>query len=333
VHDDNLIQVTWTVLVLFLHARATLMASTPIHLRSSRVLLTLALGAGLLAVPALGTAARATSAAAPPDLAVRRIIETTPFRGSSRSMHDNEGSSYVAREKALWLVDDEGQRIFVVDVRSGKLKRTIGPKALAAVRRFDGRARAGIERSRDLESVAYDAARDRLYVFSGNDCWPSSVNCQVAARPTAFRLDRRKGRLRLHSYQPLVSDRNNNAAAWNPRSRRTFVGNSEEIRRYNYVKNRFGPPIQIAGVTGLLGMDFTADGRALLVTHQDTALSHVDWTTRSLSGGWTVDLAPLQVSDARGVAVISDRFFVSDGADDRARSSRYRYAVFVLGAG
>jgi hypothetical protein len=86
----------------------------------------------------------------------------------------------------------------------------------------------------------------------------------------------------------------------------------------------------VAGVEDIGGMDFAARGRALVVSHSRTLLSRVDWATRSLAGGWTVDLAPLQVRDARGVEVVGDRLLVSDGADDRPASSPYRYAVFVL---
>lgn len=308
-------------------------AMTRIHAVSLDVVgrrLTTVVLAGLLVSPGIATPAAAGADAETPSVQVRRLISTTPFEGSRRSMQDNEGSAYVPGDRALWIVDDEGQRIFVVDPRTGALKRTIGRRVLASVRRFRGGATAGPARSRDLESVSYDAARDRLYVFSGSDCWPSSENCQVAARPTAFRLDRRNGRLRLHSFQPLPVGTNANAAAWNPANRGTYVGDSDEIRRYDYVRNRMGAAIRVAGVAGIGGMDFSSGGRALLVSHGATMLSRVDWATKSLAGGWTVDLAPLHVRDARGVEVVGDRILVSDGADDRAPSSPYRYAVFVL---
>jgi hypothetical protein len=289
-----------------------------------------ALGVGLLVVASLVAPARAEQVAQPPSFEVSRIIATTPFAGSRRSMQDNEGSAYVPGDRSLWMVDDEGQRIFVVDARTGALKRTIGSRALESVRRFGGGPTAGNARSRDLESVSYDAARDRLYAFSGSDCWPSTENCQVAARPTAFRLDRRAGRLQLHSYQPLPGGTNANAAAWNPGNRRTYIGESDGIRRYDYVRNRLGPVTRVAGVAGIGGMDFAAAADALVVSHGATMLSRVDWATRSLAGGWTVDLAPLHVQDARGVEVVGDRLLVSDGADDRPTSSPYRYGVFVL---
>jgi len=325
--------VDWVVVLMGDRSRgSTVMTQNPVIPSSARRICALVLAVGLLVAPALGPPTQAASAADPPTLTLRRLIQTTPFVGSSRSMQDNEGSAYVSADRQLWMVDDEGQRIFAVNARTGALKRTIGKRALESVRRFRGSARAGNARSRDLESVAYDAARDRLYVFSGSDCWPSTTNCRVASKPTAFRFDRRAGRLRLHSFQPLPPGGNSNAAAWNPANRRLYVGDSQSIRRYDYRRNRHGSPIQVAGVGGLLGMDFTGDGGALLVTHGGTMLSRVDWRSKSLVGGWTVDLAPLEVRDPRGVEVVGGRLLVSDGDDDRATSSPYRYAVFVLDA-
>jgi hypothetical protein len=98
------------------------------------------------------------------------------------------GTAYVGRDNALWLVDDNAGRIYVVNPSTGVLKRVIGSRTLADVRRYRGTRRDGTLRSRDLESAAYDAARDRMYVFVGNDCRPSADNCRVRSRPTAFRF-------------------------------------------------------------------------------------------------------------------------------------------------
>lgn len=267
----------------------------------------------------------------PPTLTVRRLIQTTPFVDSSWSMQDSEGSAYVPRDRALWLVDDLGRRIFVVDPRTGVLKRTIGSRVLRSARRFGGVDRAGPARARDMEAVAYDAARDRLYVFSGDDCWPSARRCLRQGRPAVFRFDRRNGRLRLHSFQPLPARSDATAAAWNPADGWLYASGGRAIRPYSYKQNRYGDAIQVAGLRRVLGMDFTRSGSALMVTHSRDRLSRVDWASRSLAGGWTVDLSPFRVRDARAVAVIGGRFFVSDGADGRPSSSRYRYSVFVLG--
>jgi len=43
-------------------------------------------------------------------------------------------------------------------------------------------------------------------------------------------------------------------------------------------------------------------------------------------------LTPFGVRDSRAVAVIGGRYFVSDGADSRAKGDPLRYAVFVFAA-
>jgi len=46
--------------------------------------------------------------------------------------------------------------------------------------------------------------------------------------------------------------------------------------------------------------------------------------------GWTFDLTPFGVLDSRGVELIGDQFFVSDGADSRPSGDPLEYAVFVF---
>ena len=272
------------------------------------------------------SAASGTSA----ELSVRRIIRTTPFVRSTVSMQDNEGSAYVGRDRALWLVDDNARRIYVVNPGNGRLKRLIGPRTLADVRRYRGTQRAGVARSRDLESVAYDAARDRMYVFAGNDCKPSAHNCKYRSRPTAFRFDRVDGRLRPHSFQPLARGTDHTAAAWNPDNKRVYVATRRTIRSYSYTRNRHGDRIHVEGLHEILGMDFNATGSALFVVHHETMLSRVDWGAKSLGDGWPRNLSRFGVRDARGVERIRGKLFVSDGYDHRRPGSRLRYAVLVF---
>jgi hypothetical protein len=282
----------------------------------------------LLALSTTAVAAAPVEAASSPTLTLRRLIQTTPFVGAAWSMQDNEGSAYVPKNSALWMVDDEGQRIFVVNRKTGRLQRTIGNRALAAAHLFRGTTKAGASRTRDLESVAYDAARDRLYVFSGSDCRPSTANCTLPSRPAVFRFDRREGRLRLHSYQPLAKGSRPTAAAWNPSNGDLYVGDGPSIRSYFYKRNRYGETVTVSGLNSIFGMDFTRT--SLVVAHDGALLSRVNLSTRSLA--WTVDLSPFHVRDARAVEIVRGRLLVSDGADNRPRASRYRYAVFVFDA-
>ena len=95
---------------------------------------------------------------APTDL--DHVIHTTPFDGSSDSMQDNEGSAYVPDDGSLWLADDNGRRLYEVDATSGQHKRTITPSDLSAVPQYGGGPVAGVNRSTDLEAIAYDADTD-----------------------------------------------------------------------------------------------------------------------------------------------------------------------------
>lgn len=284
--------------------------------------------------PALSSSAatadtRATPGAAP-TLTLDRTIRTTPFTGSTVSMRDHEGSAYVRRDNSLWLSDDEGQRLYEVNARTGALKRTVTATRLASVHRFGGFTTAGRARTRDLESVAYDAASDRLYAFSGSDCKPSTAACRWRSLPTAFRFTRVAGRLRPQSFQPLAASTQTRGSAWHAGSRRLYVGDRGAVRAYRYQRNTFGPRIGLPGVNDVLGLGFSADGSGLFLTHGATLVSRMSWRTKALE--WTVDLAPVGVRDARSVARVGRRLFVSDGYDHRPAGSRLRYAVFVLGA-
>ena len=51
-------------------------------------------------------------------------------------------------------------------------------------------------------------------------------------------------------------------------------------------------------------MDFSPDGADLFVTVNSEQLIRIDWATRTVVSGWTFDLTPFGVRDARAVATI-----------------------------
>ncbi len=261
-----------------------------------------------------------------PQLTLDRVLRTSPFAGSSVSMKDNEGSAYVARDQSLWLVDDDGRMIYEVNPTTGALKRTINRDQLAATRILGGTAIAGVNRNRDLESLAYDEATDTLYAFSGSCCTSTVL-------PAAFRLTRQSGQLQLDSFQPLAAGADNTASDWNPADGKVYVGASKNIRTYDYVTNTTGPTFQVSGVSGILGFDFSADGADLFVSRSAARLSRVNWATKTLVAGWTFDLSGFGMLDTRGVALINDRFYVSDGYDQRTSGDPMSHAVFVFSVG
>ena len=273
-------------------------------------------------VPA-GATPPATTTAGGPTVALVQVVRTSPFAGSHRSVLDNEGSGYVPRDKSLWIADDDGKRLFEVSTRTGHVRRTLDHDDLAGVRRMGRSHRAGQDRVGDLEAIAYDRHKDQLFVFSGSCCSPS-------ARPTAFRLDRERGKLRLDAYQPLPAGSDFTAAAWNPADRRLYVGLDRLIWSYRFERNVVGSPVTVPGLTGVMGMTFTSDGAGLLVARWPATVSLIDWTSRSFVPGWTFDLSPWGVRDARAVELVEGRLWVSDGDDLRAPGDPLDHGVFVF---
>lgn len=278
--------------------------------------------AGLLAgstLPALASLPNTSN----PTLRFDRTIRTTPFVGTSVSMRDGEGSAYVARDNSLWLTGDNGRSTFEVNPGTGVLKREIGRAAFEAAPRFGGGPAAGPNRTPDMESLAYDDVNDLLYVFSGN-C------CNSTVLPTVFRLMRDgSGAFQVESYQPLPSSSDFTAAAWNPSDGNIWVGKGRDLRTYNYLTNAIGPIVRVSGVTGILGLDFSADGADLFVVNNLQRLIRVTWATKTIRPGWNFDLRPSGVRDSRAVDLIGDQFFVLDGYDGRSTGDPLKYAVFV----
>jgi Carbohydrate binding domain len=255
-------------------------------------------------------------------LQLDRIIETTPFAGSSVSMHDHEGSAYVPGDDTLWLADDNGKAIYEIEPATGMWLRTIPRSAFNAAPRFGGGPIAGPDRTNDFESLAYDAVNQHLYVFSG-PC------CSGAILPTAFRLTRDgTGMFQVESYQPLVSGADYTGAAWNPSDGTVYVGHAAQLRSYDYVWNVQGTAFSVPSLSGITGMAFTTTD--LFVTTNGEKLRRVDWATKILVSGWTFDLLPFGVLDSRAVELIGDQFLVSDGADSRSAGDPLEYAVFVF---
>ncbi|WP_165372648.1 PKD domain-containing protein [Nocardioides iriomotensis] len=291
----------------------------------SRYLVLLALALVVPAMSIVGVPPAAATLPSKPELTLDRIVRTTPFAGGTREVDDVEGIAYVARDDAVWLADDNGNALYEVDAESGKLRRTIGAAEFSEVPPLGGGELATLPRFDDLESLAYDTANDRLYVFSGS-C------CTTAVQPTAFRMDRVDGDLELDSYQPLTKGTEFTAAGWNPDDRKLYVGSGSQLQTYDFATNTPGVPIKVGGLSGILGLDFTDDGKDLFVAHSDTVVSRVRWATKARVPDWDLQLARFDVRDARGVEVVDEQLWVPDGASRPSTDPNDR-AVFVFDVG
>jgi hypothetical protein len=280
------------------------------------------IGSALL-VAVLWVTASAGAALASPSLQLVRTIKTSPFVNSTLSMKDAEGSAYVPRDNSIWLADDNGRAIWEVDPGSGALKTMIGGSAFEATPRFGGGSPAGPDRDRDLESMAYDASTDSLYVFSGK-C------CDTSVLPTAFRLTRVSGHFQLDSYQPLPTGSDFTASAWSPTDHKVYVGVRKELRTYDFVTNVVGPIFRVPNLFGILGLGFSPDGADLWVARHDAVVSRVDWATKTLVAGWTFTVTSFGLRDSRAVELINGQLYVLDGYDGRSKGDPLRHALYVF---
>ena len=282
----------------------------------------------LLLVAALWVAAPASAATSSPSLQLVRTIRTSPFVNSTISMKDAEGSAYVPKDNSIWLADDNGRAIYEVDPTNGNLKRMIGSATFQATPRFGGGQVAGSTRDQDIESMAYDAAKDALYAFSG-------ICCSGSSQPTAFRMLRNgSGAFQVESYQPLATGSDFTASGWNPADSKLYVGVHKDFRSYDYATNSRGPTFQVLTLRAILGMSFSANGQQLYVAHHDSSgnaqLSVVDWGTKTLVPGWTFTLTSFGIRDSRAVEMINGQFYILDGYDGRAKGDPLRHAVYVF---
>jgi hypothetical protein len=279
-------------------------------------------GSALL-VAVLWVAASAGAALASPSLQLARTIHTSPFDGSSVSVKDAEGSAYVPQDNSIWLADDNGRAIYEVNASTGAWKRTISGPSFEATLRFGGGPAAGSNRDRDIESMAYDASTDRLYVFSGK-C------CDTSVLPTAFRLKRVSGNFQLDAYQPLPTGSDFTASAWSPTDNKVYVGVRKELRTYDFETNVVGPIFRVPNLFGILGLGFSPDGADLWVARHDAVVSRVDWSSKTLVAGWTFTVSSFGLRDSRAVELINGQLYVLDGYDGRSKGDPLRHALYVF---
>ncbi len=211
--------------------------------------------------PGIATALPATTQ---PELALNRLIRTSPFTGSTVRVRDNEGSAYVASDDSLWMVDDNSNSAYEINRTTGGLKRVIGESSFANAPRLGVGTAATSSRDGDLEAVAYDANADVLYLFSGS----------TSATPTVFRLARdTSGVFQVESWQPLASE--HTGAGWRLADGKLYVANGSTIQTFDYGTDTFGPAFTVTGLTHIFGLDFDDSSGDLLAVNGSEHLVRV----------------------------------------------------------
>jgi len=168
--------------------------------------------------------------------------------------------------------------------------------------------------------VAYDRNADILYIFSGS----------TSSTPTVYRLLRDSShRFQLESWQALSAEWT--GAGWRLADGKLYVADSSSIRSYDYTSNTFGTAFTVSGLKTIYDVAFDPITGDMLAVSKAETLVRVNMTTHAFVPGWTaLDLTRFGMEDTRGVEVIGDQVFVSDGNDFRSSSDPMNHAVFVF---
>ncbi|MGZ4676491.1 MAG: CBM96 family carbohydrate-binding protein [Acidimicrobiia bacterium] len=260
-----------------------------------------------------------------PGIRLSRSFTAAPFSGTSVLAHDLEGSAYVPSDNALWLSDDNSDRVYEVDATTSILRRSIPRDDFANALPPGGIGTpAGPTRSDDFESLAYDATNDVLYEFSGNCCGTAPFD------PAVYRLLRDvDGKFQVESYQALPEGTDPTGAGWRA-GVGLFFAHGATVTSYNYATNTLGTPTTVLVNGGITGLTYTPDGKYAIVVTTTERLELLDAATFAPITGWNFDLTPFGIIDARAVELIDGQLFVSDGYDFRPPGDPLQYAVFVF---
>jgi len=218
---------------------------------------------------------------ATPGLARSRFFTTSTFSGTNPAIRafDLEGSAYVPSDDALWLSDDNGDRVFEVDATASTVRRALQREEFANALPPGGvGSPAGLSRSDDFESIAYDATNDVLYQFSGNCCSSTPNTTQPPYDPTIYRLKRDSGgRFQVESYQALPEGTDPTGSGWRP-GVGLYFAHGGIVTSYDYATNTLGTPVAITGTVpgNITGMTYTPDGKYIVAVTGTQHLILVD---------------------------------------------------------
>ena len=83
-------------------------------------------------------------------------------------------------------------------------------------------------------------------------------------------------------------------------------------------------------------MDFKNQYLFVTSNYLGQQLFRVNWNTKTITSGWSIDLAPFGIGNPKAVAVKSgpsgQQYIVSDGADNRPSGDPLSHAAYVFSA-
>jgi hypothetical protein len=257
-----------------------------------------------------------------PTLCRDRIIRTRPLADSAVSMKDTESIVYVPGDDDLWIADDNSDAAFEIDRQTGQFRERV--TASDIVQAFpeagmcddgDGDPRTRCSYTEELEVVAYDSLTGTLFLFN-------TVNhpglYPPVDKPAVYRLRKRHGRglFQLVDWRELPTQPEVGPAV--VIEGKLYLATGGDVIEYDVERKRpadsddRGNPVPVLTVTTedhIVGMAF--DGRSLWVLTHGQKMVQVEWDSKAVVASY--DVAPFEISEAKGLGFGAGEFFVVDG--------------------
>lgn len=234
------------------------------------------------------------------------------FRGGPQG--DAGSLAWVHQDDVLWTTDDNRDQLIGIDRRTGDVVNILGREELLAgfpgaadCDDGDGDPNTRCSYLRELESVAYDPGRRRLYLINTvND--PSAP--VILDRPAVFRLTvgSCRGCLGFDAWKELPAGPTYRGVV--VVDGQILVSSGSRIYSYDFDANRVSDePVVDPGIGTITALAFE-DG-TLYITNTVRRLVTWDWAQERAVGNY--DLATLGITTAAGVESINDTLYVLEG--------------------
>ena len=217
---------------------------------------------------------------------------------------DMEAIVYIPSDNAIWITNDDGNHfIYRLNLSTNKVDAYVD----GFVAGFDSNIKA-----QDLEAIAYDINNDTLYVSSG-----------TCGRDTAiFKLTRNAN----GNFEIVAAHKTDNAF-----TSMEFINNElyvaykgREIRKYNFDTKELSDTIYNSDRELY---DMAYDNGILWVTTDEKRLIKIDWSNKQIIKSF--DMIENSIEDPRGVEVIGDKLYISDGSDWLTSDLKHAMYVFI----
>ncbi|NEW60424.1 hypothetical protein GSY74_03940, partial [Sulfurovum sp. bin170] len=215
---------------------------------------------------------------------------------------DGEALLYVSENNSLWMTDDDSHHIYEMDLTTKEIKSVFDDADLGGFTNGDIQATCEDQIGAcDIESSAYDAATDTLYIFTGDGPGTAAV----------FKLTRENinDSFALSDYRKFDVGTEYSATQFIEGD--FVVSITDDLYIYNFETNQVDLSNKLLDIPSgrIVGLAYSEG--ILWVTTSDFELLKVDWQTKEILA--TYNMRDNGVYDPRGVEIINNELYILEG--------------------